>query len=130
MPPCWARASRSPFSRRSSNPTAARTNAPGGASAKRRGVARGELGAVYESLGDVKWLVGAYGEADSAFASARRLFAGDPAGQAAMWHKEAQTPYQLGRFSQSIRRIRRGLAVIEGIDDGAASKQRAQLIRL
>jgi tetratricopeptide (TPR) repeat protein len=99
-------------------------------SGKRVGVALAELAAVYESLGDVKWLVGAYGEADSAFASARRLFAGDPAGQAAMWHKEAQTPYQLGRFSQSIRRIRRGLAVIEGIDDHAASKQRAQLIAL
>jgi class 3 adenylate cyclase/tetratricopeptide (TPR) repeat protein len=99
-------------------------------SGKRLGVATHDLAAVYESLGDVRWTLGAYRDTDTAYGLARRLRVDDPAGQAGLWHKTARIPYKLGRFSQSIRDINRGLAVIEGIDEPEAIRQRTQLIAL
>jgi class 3 adenylate cyclase/tetratricopeptide (TPR) repeat protein len=99
-------------------------------SAKHLDVEDREIASLYESLGDVRWRMSAYREALAGYAEARRLLAADPAHQANLLLKEAKIPYKSGRFSQSIRAINKGLAILGEDSSSEVATVRARLMSM
>ena len=90
-------------------------------------VAPSELAAVWEALGDVRHLAGVYEEAAAAYRSTRRLLADEPAALGRLFLKQAKVAERQGRYSGSVRWVRRGLRLLEHLDDPDAAAQRARL---
>ena len=90
-------------------------------------VDRGELASVAESLGDVRDRAGDFRQAESAYREARRLHEGDPVDEARLLLKHAWIPERLGRYSQSLRWIRRAQRLLQGLPGEPVGRQRAQL---
>jgi class 3 adenylate cyclase/tetratricopeptide (TPR) repeat protein len=86
-----------------------------------------ELSRVHEQLGDVRDLMGGYREAVAAYRTARRLLPPDPVDQARLILKEAREHGWLSRYSQALRWIRRGLALVKDLEGEDAARQRARL---
>ncbi len=82
---------------------------------------------VWELLGDVRERSGVYDGAVAAYRAARRLVHDDPVHEAGLFLKEAWIPERTGRYSESIRWIRKGLNLLEGIPGPVAGRCRAQL---
>ena len=77
--------------------------------ARKVGAEPRELASIYESLGDVKWTVGAYADTGAAYTAARRLLSDDPPREALLIEKLARIPYRGGRYAEAVRWINRGL---------------------
>jgi len=92
-----------------------------------RGATGGEIAAVAESLGDVRYRLGEFEAAGEAYRLSLRHIAGDRIEEARLLLKQALIPWRLGRYSQALGRVTRGLRLIEGLDDAAASRERANL---
>ena len=90
-------------------------------------VGSSELAAVWEALGDVRHLSGLYEEAAAAYRSARRLMTDEPAALGRLLLKQAKVAERQGRYSGSVRWARRGLRLLEHLDDPDALAQRARL---
>ncbi|MGO9344724.1 MAG: adenylate/guanylate cyclase domain-containing protein [Acidimicrobiales bacterium] len=86
-----------------------------------------ELASVWESLGDARERAGDYEGAASAYHKARRLFGEDPVAAAELCLKEAWIPERVGRYSEAVRWIRRGLRAVAGVAGVEAGRRRAQL---
>jgi class 3 adenylate cyclase/tetratricopeptide (TPR) repeat protein len=87
-----------------------------------------ELAAVWEALGDARERAGSYEGAASAYRKARRLLSTDPVAEAELCLKEAWIPERVGRYSEAVRWIRRGLRAVEGLTGPQAGRRRAQLM--
>jgi class 3 adenylate cyclase/tetratricopeptide (TPR) repeat protein len=87
-----------------------------------------EVADAWEALGDVRVRAGLYDTASRAFGDARRLTAGSPLAQARLFLKQAWMPERVGRHSEAIRWIRRGLKELDGIDGVEAGQRRAELL--
>jgi class 3 adenylate cyclase/tetratricopeptide (TPR) repeat protein len=77
-----------------------------------------ELGAepvalAWESLGDVSALAGLYDDAASAYKRARRLVKEDTLSEVALFHKEARLRENMGKYSEALRWLGRGLKTVE-----------------
>jgi len=92
------------------------------------GIDPAELAATWESLGDVRDRSGDYRGASLAYRRARTLLAADVVAQAELCLKEAWMPERMGRYSEAVRWIRRGLRMIEGTPGERAGQVRAQLL--
>jgi tetratricopeptide (TPR) repeat protein len=86
-----------------------------------------ELGRVNEELGDVYLRLGEFERAGFAFRACRRAASTDPVERARLMLKEAQGKYRIGRYTQAVRWIKKGLREIEGCGDERAVAQRAAL---
>jgi class 3 adenylate cyclase/tetratricopeptide (TPR) repeat protein len=95
---------------------------------KVEGIEPAELAATWESLGDVRERAGDYRGASLAYRRARTLLGTDVVAQAELCLKEAWMPERVGRYSEAVRWIRRGLRMIEGVTDDSAGSVRAQLM--
>ena len=73
-----------------------------------------DVASVWESLGDARERAGAYDGAALAYRKARRLLASDPVAEAELCLKESWIPERVGRYSEAVRWIRRGLRVGSG----------------
>ena len=92
-----------------------------------RGATGAEIAAVAESLGDVRYRLGEFEAAGDAYRLSLRHVAGDRIEEARLLLKQALIPWRLGRYSQALGRVTRGLRLIEGLDDEAAIRERANL---
>ena len=92
-----------------------------------RSVAEADVAKAWETLGEVRMRLGEFERAGTAFHSARRRLPGDPVEEARLMQKEALAPWRLGRYSQALGRLSRGLRVLEPLDTDAALAQRARL---
>jgi tetratricopeptide (TPR) repeat protein len=90
-------------------------------------LARSDVARVWEQLGDVLDRSGAYDRSLRAYRSARRLSGNDPLVEARLLLKEAWIPERMGRFSEAVRAVRKGLAVLDDVVGAEASRQRAEL---
>jgi class 3 adenylate cyclase/tetratricopeptide (TPR) repeat protein len=91
-------------------------------------VDRAEVASAWESLGDVRDRAGDYRGASLAYRRARKLLGTDMVAQAELCLKEAWIPERVGRYSEAVRWIRRGLKMTEGVDGREAGRLRAQLM--
>jgi class 3 adenylate cyclase/tetratricopeptide (TPR) repeat protein len=97
-------------------------------SAKRvTGIGPEDVAAVHERLGDVWALAGRSRESIQAYRQARRHLEGEPVATGSLMFKEAVLDQRLGKFTQSLRLLRRGLHLLEGVAGPSASAVRAQL---
>jgi tetratricopeptide (TPR) repeat protein len=94
---------------------------------RRAGVTPGELATVAEALGDVQDRIGVYDDAVTSYRLARRMLREDAPGQARTIVKEARVAERQDRYSNSVRWIRKGLRLLDGLPGAAASSARAQL---
>ena len=92
-----------------------------------RGAAGVDVAAVAESLGDVRYRLGEFEAAGTAYRLSLRHVAGNRVEEARLLLKEALVPWRLGRYSQALRRVTRGLRAIDGLEDEAAVRERANL---
>jgi len=90
-------------------------------------VTSSELAAVWEALGDVRHLAGLYEEAAAAYRATRRLLVDEPLDLGRLFLKQAKVAERQGRYSGSVRWARRGLRLLENINDPDAVGQRARL---
>jgi len=97
-------------------------------SAKQIGVGSAERASVLESIGDVQWRIGAFGDAATAYANARRLLVEDTVYRARLLLKEAKVPYRAGRYAQAIRSVRRALRMLEGLEGEDARRSRVEAL--
>ncbi len=87
-----------------------------------------EVALVAEALGDVRDQIGVYDRARDAYRIARRMRADDPVYDAQLCLKEAWIAERLGRYSQAVRWLRRGLRRLDELDDASVTAApRAQL---
>jgi class 3 adenylate cyclase/tetratricopeptide (TPR) repeat protein len=91
---------------------------------------QGEVAALFEAMGDVTDRAGDSRKADHAYRAARRLRAGDTIGEARLLLKQGWIRERVGRYSQALQWVRRGHAVLEGVEDPEAAKLRARLFNL
>ena len=96
-------------------------------SARRLPVADREVGEVSEALGDVKVRLGEFQAASAAFRTTRRQPSADAVGRARLMLKEATIAWRLGRYTQALRWLGRGLRELEGLEDKAAGAERARI---
>ncbi|MGD0394967.1 MAG: hypothetical protein ABSC41_20285, partial [Acidimicrobiales bacterium] len=87
-----------------------------------------EVASAWEHLGDVRERAGDYRGASLAYRRARKLLGSDMVAQAELCLKEAWMPERVGRYSEAVRWIRRGLHMIDGVDGEEAGRLRAQLM--
>lgn len=80
----------------------------------------------WESLGDVEELNGSLAEARRAYVAARLLPVDDPVLEARMLLKTSFIDERLGHFTTAVRSIRRGLRILEPVDD-SGDELRAEL---
>jgi class 3 adenylate cyclase/tetratricopeptide (TPR) repeat protein len=92
-----------------------------------QGLPQSELSRIFEELGDVRDLMGAYRDAEAAYGSARRTSSSDPVAEARLMLKQAREHGWLSRYSQALRWIRRGLSLLQSESGPRAATQRAQL---
>jgi tetratricopeptide (TPR) repeat protein len=93
-----------------------------------RDVGPSEVASTWESLGDVRERAGDYRGASLAYRRARKLLGSDLVAQAELCLKEAWMPERVGRYSEAVRWIRRGLAMVEGVEGDEAGRLRSQLM--
>ena len=96
-------------------------------SGPRIGVAEDDLADVSESLGDALTRAGEFHRAEIALRNARRHSSDDPVHEAKLLLKQAWIPHRIGRFSEAMRWITRGLRALDDVDSPAARRQRAEL---
>lgn len=92
-----------------------------------RGATGTEVAAVAESLGDVRYRLGEFEAAGEAYRLSLRHLGGDRIEEARLLLKQALIPWRLGRYSQALGRVTRGLRLIDGLEDDAAIRERANL---
>ena len=85
-------------------------------------------GSVHEKLGDVLELAGLYNDASRAYTAARRLAGDDPLRHAALLLKTAYLAEHQGRYTNSIRLLRKALRLIEVSSGSDGQALRAELI--
>jgi class 3 adenylate cyclase/tetratricopeptide (TPR) repeat protein len=92
-----------------------------------RGLGREPLAVAYIALGDARFHLGEFDRAALGYRSARRLLgAGSPrAGELTL--KEAQIPMRFGNYTQTLRRLSRGLHELEPRTGRTAAADRARL---
>src|SRR5581483_10891810 len=90
-------------------------------SGRRAGATPAELAAVAEALGDVQERIGVYEDAVTSYRLARRLLREDAPGQARTIVKEARVAERQDRYSNSVRWIRKGLRLLDGVPGDDAS---------
>jgi tetratricopeptide (TPR) repeat protein len=100
------------------------------AARRRRDVAALERAKVLEALGDVRVRLSEFEKAARAYRMSRRRRGADPVEEARVILKEAQVPSWLGKSPQALRRISRGLGVLDGLEDTGAAAERARLYAL
>ena len=83
---------------------------------------------VHETLGDVLELAGLYNDASRAYAAARRLAGDDPPRHGALLLKAAYVAEHQGRYTNSIRLLRKALRLIEVSSGSDGRELRAELI--
>ena len=83
---------------------------------------------IHETLGDVLELAGLYDDASGAYAAARRLATDDPVRQAALLLKAAYVFEHQGRYTNSIRCLRRALRLIDAGSGTDSLALRVELI--
>ena len=82
---------------------------------------------MWEALGDVRERAGFLDRALAAYRNARRVRAGDPAGEAGLLLKEAWISESDGRLSNAVRIVRRGYQRIESSPPEQVAGVRASL---
>ena len=87
-----------------------------------------QVASAWESLGDVRERAGDYRGASLAYRRARKLLGTDAVAQAELCLKEAWMPERVGRYSEAVRWIRRGLRMLEGSVGEEAGRLRSQLM--
>jgi class 3 adenylate cyclase/tetratricopeptide (TPR) repeat protein len=87
----------------------------------------GEIAGAHEGLGDARNLTGSYVGAASAYRASRRQIGDDVVAQARLLLKLARVEGWLDRYTNALRWITRGIAILDGFDDPDASRQRAEL---
>jgi class 3 adenylate cyclase/tetratricopeptide (TPR) repeat protein len=92
-----------------------------------RGASGSEIAAVAESLGDVRYRLGEFEGAGEAYKLSLRHLAGNRIEGARLLLKQALIPWRLGRYPQALGRVTRGLRLIQGLEDEAANRERANL---
>ena len=95
----------------------------------RRGAAIADhhTAAVLQTLGDVRTLAGSSREAIDAYRRARRYLAGNPVATGELMFKEACIEQRLGKFTQSLQLIRRGLHQLADTPGAPAAAVRSKL---
>jgi class 3 adenylate cyclase/tetratricopeptide (TPR) repeat protein len=93
----------------------------------RRDIAGEDRAEVLEGLGDVLVRLSEFEKAARAYRTSRRHRGDDPVAVAKIFLKEAQVPSWLGKLPQALRCITRGLDVLNGLEDRAATAERARL---
>jgi tetratricopeptide (TPR) repeat protein len=91
------------------------------------GIPQADVVAVLEALGDVRDRVGDFEEAAAALRSARRRLDGDTVAAARLLRREAEIAERSGNYAQSLRLLGRGLRMLDALQDGDASGERARL---
>jgi class 3 adenylate cyclase/tetratricopeptide (TPR) repeat protein len=86
-----------------------------------------ELERVYASLADAWDRAGAFQRSVEANAAARRLARGEPVEEAELLYRRAYYEERLGRYSQTLRWLSRGLKLLEGLESSDAAAVRARL---
>jgi class 3 adenylate cyclase/tetratricopeptide (TPR) repeat protein len=86
-----------------------------------------DTAAVLEMLGDVRTLAGLSREAIDAYRRARRHLAGDAVATGGLLFKQAVIEQRLGRFTQSLQLLRRGLHQLTDAQSTAAAAARSKL---
>ncbi len=86
------------------------------------------VASAWEHLGDVRERAGDYRGASLAYRRARKLLGSDMVAQAELCLKEAWMPERVGRYSEAVRWIRRGLHMIDDVGGDEAGRLRAQLM--
>jgi class 3 adenylate cyclase/tetratricopeptide (TPR) repeat protein len=81
-----------------------------------------------ESWGDALFLCGRSGDADRAYAQARRLWVGVPVRSAALALKGAKVAQRQGRHPVALRRTATGLRILDGASGPDALAARARLL--
>ena len=94
------------------------------------GATERELSAAWEALAGALARTGELAEADEALRAARRLSASDGRRQAALFLQHARIAERAGRVPSAVRWAQRGLRAVDGLDDPAAARTRAQLLSL
>lgn len=89
-------------------------------------LAASELAEVWEALGDVREMAGAYDDAAAAYGAARRLV-GNELDRAALFLKTARVAVREGRYSSGLTWARRGLRLLDGIEGAEVAARRAGL---
>jgi tetratricopeptide (TPR) repeat protein len=87
----------------------------------------GEIAGAHEGLGDARNLTGSYVGAASAYRASRRQIGDDVVAQARLLLKLARVEGWLDRYTNALRWITRGIAILDGFDGPDASRQRAEL---
>src|SRR6478735_8092928 len=88
-----------------------------------------QVATVFEQLADSRFLLGMNEESAEAFAQAPRHLRGDPVRLAVIIEKEVKIDHRHRKFSQSMRRLTRGLHDLEGVRGGPAAVARSLLAR-
>jgi class 3 adenylate cyclase/tetratricopeptide (TPR) repeat protein len=91
-------------------------------------VATAERAADLESWGDALFLCGRSGDADRAYAQARRLWVGEPVRSAALSLKAAKVAQRQGRHPVALRRTATGLRILDAAEGPDALAARARLL--
>jgi tetratricopeptide (TPR) repeat protein len=86
-----------------------------------------EVAEVREALADVLVRMGDFRRARTVYRDARRSLGDDALATARILLKEARIPERLGRYSDSLRWLRRAGKILDGLDGVDALRQRAQL---
>ena len=92
-----------------------------------RGAAGSDVGAVAESLGDVRYRLGQFEGAGEAYRVSRRHSPAGAVGEARLMLKQALGPWRLGRYPQALGWLTRGIRMIEGHEEQEAVRERARL---
>ena len=92
-----------------------------------RHVTASDLAAVYEALGDVRYLLGEHRRADDAFKAARRLLGPGSADLGRLALKQAKLSTRQGRYQTALRRVTRALKSLERVPGDDAAGHRAFL---
>jgi len=92
-----------------------------------RSVTTSDLAAVYELLGDVRYLLGEHHRADDAFKAARRLLGPGTADTGRLGLKQAKLSTRQGNYQTALRRVTGALKGLERVPGNEAAEHRARL---
>jgi class 3 adenylate cyclase/tetratricopeptide (TPR) repeat protein len=87
-----------------------------------------EVSSIYEELGDARVRTGGYAAGATAYRAARRLVRGDPPSEARVVLKLARVQGWRESYAMALRWITKGLQLLEGVNGGAPSSERAELM--
>ena len=92
-----------------------------------RSVTPADLAAVYELLGDVRYLLGEHRRADDAFKAARRLRGPGSADSGRLALKQAKLSTRQGNYQTALRRVTRALKSLQDVRGREVAGHRARL---